>query len=581
MILKYQNLFESETKFMTLSSRSRMSVLIALIAFATIIAGVLASLELRGAIPHAHAKAADTPAHIDCTRSKLCLDVQNSDDYFGKYVGHDEPANLFYSNVPGSGNNMRYLLKLPSDPTPGPGGVPKPGQSFNFQLHPAFWFGMAMCDTQSYPNTVSTCTPDSDSNIANNPNPSAPDFIGKHPGTAFMEMQFYPPGWVTPPFFVGVSCDPTKWCAAMTIDSFSANPITGQENNATCLAQAGLEYVNFAFITKSGVSQAPASPLLTTPATFTPTAQDLFMNSGDAIQVTLHDTPNGLNIVLNDQTSGQSGSMTASAANGFGQVQFDPNHTLNPTGCTNIPAAFHPMYSTSSPATRVIWAAHSFNVAFSDEIGHFDYCNGPNPISFLGSCPAGNVEGIPGDTEPTDGDDNFCFPASASSFIQVSGCTDSNFGFDGVPYQRLWPDGNPDHPTPIQFSSPLTGANYNINYKRTAFETDLPDLEASCSTTSAHDPGCTLLPATDDNQPANFYPYFSITLNFRGLNVGCMWQIGDHIPGSLTDFGKNAQYGHLLGLTYVGRGGATQTFFPDFNGTLPFNSCPAFHFPSI
>jgi hypothetical protein len=568
---------------MTLSSRSRMSVLIALIAFATIIAGVLASLELRGAIPHAHAKAVDsTPMHIDCTRTKLCVDVQDSDEVFGKYVGHDEPANLFYSNIPGSGNNMRYQLKLPSDPTPGAGGVPNPGQSFNFQLHPAFWFGMAMCDTQSYPNTVSTCTPDSDSNIFNNPNPSAPDFIGKHPGTAFMEMQFYPPGWVIPPFAIGTSCDPTRWCAALTIDSLSENPITGQLNNAVCLAEAGEEYVNFAFITKSGVSQAPASPLLQTLATFTPTAQDLFMNSGDVIQVTLHDTPSGLNIVLNDQTTGQSGSMTASAANGFGQVLFAPNATT----CTNIPADFHPMYSTSSPATRVIWAAHSFNVAFSDEIGHFDYCNGPNPISSLGSCPAGNVEGIPGDQEPTDADDNFCFPASASSFIQVSGCTDANFGFDGVPYQRLWPDGNPDHPTPIQFSSPLTAgkAGYTINYNRTAFETDLPDLESVVGTCNVSTgAGCTLLPVTDDGQTANFYPYFSITLqNAKGIPA-CRWQLGDHIPGSLTDFGKNFQYGHLLQLTFLrrGGGGATEQVFPDFQGPLPVNPCPAFNFPSI
>ena len=31
------------------------------------------------------------------------------------YVGHDEPAVLFYSNVPGSGNNQVYRLRLPKD----------------------------------------------------------------------------------------------------------------------------------------------------------------------------------------------------------------------------------------------------------------------------------------------------------------------------------------------------------------------------------------------------------------------------------------------------------------------------------
>ena len=35
--------------------------------------------------------------------------------------------------------------------------------TWNFQLHPAFWLGMAMCDTQSAPEYQHTrCTPDSD-----------------------------------------------------------------------------------------------------------------------------------------------------------------------------------------------------------------------------------------------------------------------------------------------------------------------------------------------------------------------------------------------------------------------------------
>ena len=572
---------------MTLS-RSRMSLLVTVVAFATIIGGVLASLALSGTLPQVHAaKAVDTPAHIDCALTKTCLDVAESDHVFGKYVGHDEPANLFYSNVPGSGNSMRYLLKLPSDPTPGPGGVPNRGQSFNFQLHPAFWFGIAMCDTQSDPNQVSTCTPDSDSNIVD------PAVSPNHPGTAFMEMQFYPPGWVEWPAASdggdGSSCDPTKWCAALNIDSLSDNGVTGQNNNAACVAAAGLEYVNFAFITRNGVATGPASPLLATlGGTFTPSPADLFMNSGDTIQVTMHDTANGLEIDLNDLTTGQSGFMTASAANGFAEVKFDPNGTNCDPATHNIPTNFHPMYSTSSPATRVIWAAHSFNVAFSDEIGHFDYCTGGPaipPTLFGVSCPAGNFEGIPSDQEPTDGDDNFCFPASRSSFLQIDGCTDANFGFDGVPYQRLWPDGNPHRPTPIQFSSPLTGAGFNVEYSQSAFETDLPaieDVAGTCDVLTGA--GCTLIPKTDDGKFAKFYPYYSITL--RGIegidrsaeedNPTCRWEIGDHIPHALTDFAKNLQYGRLLPQTYLipGAPGGKLVLFEDFHLTLANNPCP-------
>src|SRR5215469_15335229 len=391
---------------MTLS-RSRMSVLVYVIALLTIIAGVLAAVALRGATPHAHAAQAEASGGrlVDCAESSYCAEVADPASAFPgyKYVGHDEPSNLFYSKVDGSGNNNQWRLKLPSDPTPKPNGMPKLGQSFNFQLHPAFWFGMAMCDTQSYPKQVSTCTPDSDSNIFNNPDPNSPDFIGKHPGTAFMEMQFYPPGWVAPEFLIGTSCTARQWCAALTIDSLSEDPIAGTTLNATCANQllGGLEYINFALITRSGVPQAPADPLHSNLATFTadPT-KDLMMNSGDNIVVTMHDTDHGLNIVLNDLTTSQSGSMTASATNGFGQIQYDPTGT----SCNVLPYDFHPMYSTSSEATRVIWAAHSYNIAFSDEIGHFDYCTSVN--TFGGSCLG--QEGLPpslyppGDLEKAD-----------------------------------------------------------------------------------------------------------------------------------------------------------------------------------
>ena len=151
------------------------------------------------------------------------------------------------------------------------------------------------------------------------------------------------------------------------------------------------------------------------------------------------------------------------------------------------------MYCTSSPQTRVIWAAHTYNVAFSDEIGHFEFCNGPNPIPATQfgvdaagnpiACPAGNIEGRGKDTEPTDGDDNFCFPGSEALLIHVNGCTDTNTGFDGLSYQPVWPDGNTAvHPQPWLFSSPLTGPHYNVNYTRMAFEADLPQSRPAPAT---------------------------------------------------------------------------------------------------
>ena len=309
-------------------TRSKVSILFSVIALIAIASAFVVSTAFRGG-----AQAAGS-AHtiVNCgtnNGSRFCTEVYDSESVFGQdvYVGHDEPSTLFYSNVPGSGNQMQYQLKLPSDPPP----TPVNGRSYNFELHPAFWFGMAMCDTQSFPEQVSTCTPDSDKNIVD------PAISAKHPGMAFMEMQFYPPGWAEWP--AGNSCDPTKWCAALNIDSLSENPVTGQVQNSTCAATTGLEYVNFAFITKSGHPQpgSPPSPVNSTLATFTPNpAADLFMNSGDQVAVTMHDTAHGLFIGLQDTTTGQSGSMTTSAGNGFGQVQYDPTGT----SCNNIPYYF-------------------------------------------------------------------------------------------------------------------------------------------------------------------------------------------------------------------------------------------------
>lgn len=555
---------------MHFSSRSKMSIAFSLVALAAVIAGLLMTGALRGATSSAHA--APAHAHIDCAAGAItCSEVWDSEAVFGegKYIGHDEPSTLFYSNVPGSGNQMKYQLTLPSDPSPL--NPTMAGKSFNFELHPAFWFGMAMCDTQSYPEQVSTCSPDSDTNIVD------PAISPKHAGTAFMEMQFYPPGWV--PWPAGNSCDATKWCAALNIDSLSENPVTGQINNAACLATAGLEYVNFAFVTKNGVPQpnSPPNPVNATINTFTPDPNaDLFMNSGDNLTVTMHDTPVGLQIVINDLTTGQSGSMTASKANGFGQVKFDPTGTT----CTNIPYSFHPMYSTSSEKTRVPWAAHSYNIAFSDEIGHFDLCT---KVSGPGGICTG-LEGIRNDQEPADGDDLNCFPSSASTLVKVRGCANFaavNQGFDGVPYQPLWPDGNTSlRPTPVRFSSPLTGSSYDVQYSRVAFEADLPRIENPAVCDRFTGVGCTLIPSTDDPaiggvgfEPAAFYPFFSIT------NVGgqCVWQEGNHIPGSKNDFGQNAQYGTLLNITYTafGGGGMPTTRYNDFRNVMSKNPCQA------
>jgi hypothetical protein len=514
------------------------------------------------------AAAAAGPMHLDCSKGiVLCTEVHDSELVFGEdvYVGHDEPSTLFYDDHAGAGNNQIYQLRLPKDPPrlPNQQGT---GGTFNFQLRPTFWFGMAMCDNQSSPEfTHAPCTPDSDSNIFDSGDPNDAHYIGKHPGTAFMEMQFYPPGWVLwPP---GASCDATKWCAALTIDSLSQDQNAGVLNNADCLGRVGIEPVNFAFITRNGHSHAPADPLLATTATFTPNpATDLFMNSGDQLIVTQVDTPAGFRVDIVDVSTGQHGSMTASVANQFGQVIFDPTAAT----CTSAPYAFHPMYATSSEHTRVPWAAHGYNVAFSDEIGHFEYCDAVDAEG--GSCidPGGN-------DRTADADDVACFSPASSSRIQIGGCLGTDADFDGASYQKVWPGSttpNQDqqfHSQSVLFSSPLFNGIHR--YARVAFETDLPRIEAAGSIDPSLPPCNRTTGAGCVNPPpnANFYPFFTT----RNTDLGCRWQLGGaNIPGTTNTFGGNstAAFGPLLSLTYPSAAGPVSRF-NNFRQTLSRNPC--------
>jgi hypothetical protein len=485
---------------------------------------------------------------------------------FASYIGHDEPAALFYSNEPGSGNNVTYQLVLPKDPPTRPT-QDGSGGTFGFQLHPAFWLGMVVCDSEGSPNPDGAkltghptvpCKPDSDSNIYESKDPNSSHYFGLGPGQAYEEMQFYPPGWA--PWPAGISCTATQWCAALNIDTFSDNENTGQFNNTACLNTVGPEPVNFAFITKDGHATVPANP--GTPQHFVPDlAHDLLMNSGDDLRVHLFDTPNGLRVTIDDHTSGFSGSMTASSGNGFGQVVFDPSATK----CTIRPYDYHPEFSTSSPLTRNVNAAHTYNIAFSDEIGHFEYCAkvGNDPFS---TC----KKPLGADTNDADnagpdplGDDDFCLPASASTDVQIGGCLDIDGDFDGVAYNFTWPGSisNPIadqllHPTSFLFSSPVTG---NDNFSSMVFESDI-SRDESADTAFRVDTPCQRHiqnPADPNpgvgcvNPPPNsvFYPFFST----RHVAEGCMWQLGGpYIPGTNNLFGgsAHAEFGPLRVISY-------------------------------
>jgi hypothetical protein len=316
------------------------------------------------------------------------------------------------------------------------------------------------------------------------------------------------------------------------------------------------------------VPQSPPDPLHFTPATFTPDpSKVVFMNAGDELAISIHDSPDGLVTTVNDLTSGETGSMTGSIANGFAHPLFQPQAAT----CSEESYAFHPMYSTSSEHTRVPWAAHSYNVAFSDEIGHFEYCD----KAVRGRCVQPGLN-----EKKEDSDDVGCFNASDSLLVPVGGCIGSDFDFDGMPYQPVWSGTLADaaqdhrlHSESFQFTSPLSGGQ---NYERVAFEADLPAIEflVGCDTTTGV--GCVNPPPG-----SNFYPLYST----RGSN-GCAWQEGGtHIPGTTNTFGgtSTAEYGPLIQLVYPDFPGfpGTFPFYEDFRNVLSSNPCPSSgHLPS-
>ena len=489
----------------------------------------------------------------------------------GWYVGHDEPSVKFISSQPGSGNTMTYAMKLPRDPKAPP---TSNGSVTDYaQLSLAPWFGLPICDPKSYPQNP--CSPDSDTNsgLISDPNGA---------GSAFMELQFYPPGF-TPPWTDAVSCSATKWCGAMTIDSLACT-----FGFATCNNNC-IEPVNFAFLATNGVPAGPPNPQRANVSTFTPNGHTLMFNPGDVVVTSISDPPQGFTAVVRDLTTHQTGFMTASAANGF--------MNTNIADCSGTPFTFHAEYSTAKQQNQVPWAALEGGVLMQQEIGHGEVCN-----SVTNKDPAINPAGATGFTDPNVFDtcvggaegpnatgegpcsgaicqnattqgpngpvacptnnaasgalcefaDGYCFhQGTRTAFINGSPVTESarasecfqfrfqngDLDFDGQSYLPDWPDGSPNHPTTFQYVGPFTRGGHT--YPLVQYETDAAGSENLCNVATGV--GCTVPPIG-----AKFYPFWSLSPlsgKMGGRSAGCVWNFGNDQPNTVLDFGKDAQYG--------------------------------------
>jgi hypothetical protein len=491
----------------------------------------------------------------------------------GHYVGHDEPSIKFISGAPGSGNSMTYFTRLARDPAAAPSPT-SPTVSDYAELSPAPWFGLPICDPKSYPQNP--CTPDSDANSGSISNPSAA-------GSAFLELQFYPPGFQ--PFVDAVSCDATRYCAAVNIDSLECT-----FGFATCNNNC-IEPVNFAFLQLDGVPAGPPSPQLADRKTFTANAKTLLMNQGDVLTVTITDTPDGLLTRVVDNSTGQTGFMVASAANGF--------MNTNIADCSGTPFTFHPEYDTAKQENQVPWTALEAGVLMEQEIGHFEPCSSVSnafPVNrsypdgqtftdskvfqtcnggFEGSGAVGegpcslttglctNAKTQTGSSCPTNDfssgvlcefSDAYCMPAGPRPIIgdsvtqivtwPLAGCQQNVFqngdlDFDGSSYALAWPDGSRNHPTSFAYIGPFDRSNNP--YPSIQFETDLAASEIQCNVTTGA--GCSAPPSG-----ATFYPFWTMRNgslpHIPNHSTACMWNFGNTIPLVTTqDFGGAAQYG--------------------------------------
>ena len=198
------------------------------------------------------------------------------------------------------------------------------------------------------------------------------------------------------------------------------------------------------------------------------------MSPGDRILIHMHDTPAGFQVNLIDLTTGQSGSMTASIANGFGHILYTPNSST----CQEAPYAFHPEYSTANTRGNT-WSAHTYNVAMSDEIGHFENCLRSMPTATARS-PAARTPAA--STRTTN---SFCVPGTDSTLVMIDGCFSRRRGLG----RTVLPARLARHLTRTRSStgsctrrrscSPARPPSGRRNYSTIAFETDLPGLESA------------------------------------------------------------------------------------------------------
>ena len=216
------------------------------------------------------------------------------------------------------------------------------------------------------------------------------------------------------------------------------------------------------------------------------------------------------------------------------------------------PYAFHPEYSTANPRGNT-WSAHTYNVAMSDEIGHFENCL---KLDANFNCVKPGAQDK-GSLDEDDGN-NFCVPASDSTPDPDQRVLQRGRGLGRAVLPAGLARNRPERP-PGSGPAPVAGSVHESAHERPyeLLHDRVRDRSAADRGVGLQDnpPFCDRTTGANCVNPPNgaqFYPS-----SRRGCNGTCTWQEGGpFIPGTTNNFGgsSTAEFGPLLKTVYPWRG---------------------------
>ena len=236
--------------------------------------------------------------------------------------------------------------------------------------------------------------------------------------------------------------------------------------------------------------------------------------------------------------------MTAGAANGWRHIVWDPVNFR----CKGAPYTVHPMFSTAAPPypngqprAWAMWTAHTYNVAMSDEIGHFEK-------------PDKHADGGTDETP--------CYPGP-----YIRGCIGSDFDFDGYSLPAGLAGWQPEASGAADvLVASIAQRPGPLGQRREGHPLrDGPAGFQPLSTCDLQGNGC-------QNPPpgAAFYPWFHL-VPAEDEDGGCAWTLSDDLPRQLSNFGgERAAWGPIeftdFGLGFVA--------VDNFASAVQANPCP-------